>query len=1094
MKITYANLKGFKRFHLGKISELEAEFHAPVTVITAANGWGKALANHTPIYTNHGWKTMGTLEMTDKVVSWTGEFVDLEGIYPQGKKTLWKVIFEDRFIFADANHLWTIFCRSRASDTSYCKMVVTTSRLKFLLDKDICHEICVPLQQNTNLRRVTHFWTLMKRHGVTKDLVKELQLGAKVKISNLTTSDRWKLLNAVRALGGCAKLYSRDALIVYKLDYRPENLTLEDLKTGFYPLLQVKKIVVTNKEEECTCIRVKHPDHLFVVGDSIVTHNSSLLRELNPLPSVRTDYERDGRKEIHITHEGHLYKVISDFSNRVSPHSFEMDGVELNNGHTTDVQMELVAQHFGLTPAVRDLIYNKTEMCSLTRANRKTLFLSINPLDLSLIVPAYKTAMSDFKDCKANLQLLYSRKAELESKMIKPEILAQHIKTKEELSNDLVEIDKILYSLEQHVRGLKNQYADELNYRQICINQNRPLLPGKEILAECNSLLKKISDWVDIPRGEEFNVKKESLRVSQEQLNTRKADIAASIKTLSTEIDEYQRHLESAADRPVSKIEDELKELDKELEKYKNLPANPIPFQLLDRYRELTKSLSEILYVFRDSTAKMLDPAVLSKKFTELAEFTTKTQTLSSELSSLKNVISEEEAEIVKHSDKAQVPKNCQSTTCGLRQLFQQRLERVTSSLKAHQNKCALTEKTYQETLKQFNQLQTELTPYSEAHLLDRYHSLYSALKNDNFLSWRDWDKDLLDLVNTQPFLIVKELNELIDGSQLAYERDQLLSKKQKLTTELEVLMKSSGASLEFLTKKLKEKEELVSSKLQQLNEITESIKEVDSSYASYVEYSLAMDKITSMQQQYDKGEKALIVAQAITYWSNLGRKFTEAKKVISEELRKLETLVQDQQVLKRTYSSETVNLIDSIEKDKKIYDLITQSLSPNSGFPHKSMVKYLNALINNVNYFLSQVWNYKLRLLPVPADENLDYAFRIEVANDTAGDINVLSEGQTEIVNLVWVLTILFQMKLLNKIPLYADELGRTFDSTHRFKLLGFLNQLIDNKYIEQMFLVSHYSVFTTGFTDSEVICLSPDQMNDMPQGVNEHVRIGTF
>lgn len=1094
MKITYANLKGFKRFHLGKISELEAEFHSPVTVITAANGWGKALANSTAIYTDHGWKTMGTLEITDKVSSWTGEMVELEGIYPQGEKTLWKVIFEDRCIFTDENHLWTIFYRTKEDDIDYQSANATTVQLQELLDSKSFYEICVPLVQNTKSYRFTRLWTQLKQHGVTRELVRELKLGAKVRIKNLAAKDRWNLANTVRAMGGCARLSGRSGLIVYKLDFRPSHLTLEDLKTGFYPLLQVKHVSITEKKEECTCIRVKHPDHLFVAGDAVVSHNSSLLRELNPLPSVRTDYERDGRKEIHITHEGHLYKVISDFSNRVSPHSFEMDGVELNNGHTTDVQMELVAQHFGLTPAVRDLIYNKTEMCSLTRANRKTLFLSINPLDLSLIVPAYKTAMSDFKDCKANLQLLYSRKSELESKMVKPEILAQHIKTKEELSNDLVEIDKILYSLEQHVCNLHNQYSDELNYRQTCVNQNRPLLPKNEILTECHNLLRKMSDWANIPRGDEFLAQKEKLRASQEQLNTRKADIATSIKTLSTEIDEYHHHLESAADRPVSKIEDELKELDKELEKYKNLPVDPIPFQLLDRYREIVNSLSEILYVFRDSTVKMLDPSVLSTKFTELTELTTKTQLLSNELVTLKNTISEEEAEVIRHNDKAQVPKSCQSTTCGLRQLFQQQLERVESSLKAHQDKYTLTEKTYQETLNQFNQLQAELTPYSEAHLLDRYHSLYSTLKNDNFLSWRDWDKDLLDLVNTQPFLIVKELNELIDGSQLAYERDQLLSKKQKLTTELEVLMKSSGASLEFLAKKLKEKEELVSSKLQQLNEITEDIKEVDSLYASYVEYSLAMNKITSMQQQYDKGEKALIVAQAISYWSNLGKKFIEAKKVISEELRKLETLVQDQQVLRRTYNSETINLIDNIEKDKKIYDLIAQSLSPNSGFPHKSMVKYLNALINNVNYFLSQVWNYKLRLLPVPADENLDYAFRIEVANDTAGDINVLSEGQTEIVNLVWVLTILFQMKLLNKIPLYADELGRTFDSTHRFKLLGFLNQLIDNKYIEQMFLVSHYSVFTTGFTDSEVICLSPDQMNDMPQGVNEHVRISTF
>ena len=821
------------------------------------------------------------------------------------------------------------------------------------------------------------------------------------------------------------------------------------------------------------------------------TGKTSLLKELNPLPSVRTDYEKDGRKEIHLTHDGHLYQAISDFTNRVSPHSFVMDGVELNQGHTTDVQMELVAQHFGLTPAIRDLIYNKTEVCSLTKANRKALFMSINPLDLSLIIPAFKTAMSDFKDCKANLQLLYSRKSELESKMIQPEILEQHLKTKEELNNQLLEIDKILYMLEQHIRSLKVKYADDLNYRQQCVNSNRPLLPGNEILQQCKTVLSKITKWSDIPRGDEFIQAQANLKATQEQLKAKKLDIAATIKTLAQEIDEYHKHLENAAGRPISRIEDELKTLEEQLQKYQHLPSNPIPYQLLDQYRNMLTTLSELLYVFRDSEVKMLEPEILRSQLQQQQQLTQQVTEVTYQLQQLTQLITEEKTELDKHTSQASIPEDCTSSICGLKILFQQRLSKVQLSYQQHVEQQTKLSQQLTELTQTRDNLVRKLTPYVKNDLLNRYQTLLTCLKSDIYLNWRKWDEELLSLVQTQPFKIVQELQELIDGSLAAHEQQQLLQQKQKLTTELEVLMSTSGASLDFLTSKLKEKESQLTEKLSQLDDISHNLDNVDALCASYLEYSTALTDITKLQASYQQGERALVIAQAITYWSSLGRKFTEAKSLIAEDLRKLETIVQEQQVLRKTYKSETLGLISGIEEDKKIYDLIAQALSPNSGFPHKSMVRYLNALINNVNYFLSQIWTYKLRLLPISQDVNLDYGFKIEVSNDVTPDISLLSEGQTEIVNLVWVLTILLQMKMLNKIPLYADELGRAFDATHRFKLLGFLNQLIDSKYIEQMFLVSHYSVFTTGFTDSDVICLSPDQTTDLPQGVNEHVKL---
>ena len=84
-----------------------------------------------------------------------------------------------------------------------------------------------------------------------------------------------------------------------------------------------------------------------------------------------------------------------------------------------------------------------------------------------------------------------------------------------------------------------------------------------------------------------------------------------------------------------------------------------------------------------------------------------------------------------------------------------------------------------------------------------------------------------------------------------------------------------------------------------------------------------------------------------------------------------------------------------------------------------------------------------------------------------------------------------LLQMKLLDKIPFFADETGRALDANHRNALLKFLGSLIDNKLIEQLFIVNHYAVFTDGFRESDVICLSRDQMSDLPGNTNEYVKI---
>lgn len=845
--------------------------------------------------------------------------------------------------------------------------------------------------------------------------------------------------------------------------------------------------------------RIKEMEVEFTRPVTIITgpngySKSSTLMELGCFPAVRTAYDPDGRKELHVEHDGHLFKLISDFSSKISPHSFIMDGVELNTGHTTDIQEELLIKHFGLTVPIRNLIYYKLKMCSLTRTERKNLFLNINPLDLSLILTIHKAALAKFKDCRANLQLLNTRKVELESKLMDPQVLNQHVKTKQELNDLILEIDKVVYNLSQHIAGLKERYSDELSYHRSCIDNNHQLIPAQEILSECKNIIKHATKYREVARGDEFITKRSELKMKQLQTDDKINEIRNTVASLSKEINEYQEHIDQDHGRTVSTVEKELGDIETELKNYSNLPDEVIPVNLRSHYNEAANELREVLFIFRDSEIKMIAPTQIHSWEQQADQLRYQATSINTKLANLQVVMQEQLADLEANKSKAAIPTDCKHPDCGLKVLFEQRQRRIDELYQSN----LIQEKAYKQQLeelqKQLQEVAAKVSPYQDGKLVYHFDHVQSILREIPYFHPATNTEELIRLLNTQPMSIYTDLIKLLEDSAKHDSYEALLKQKNILTAELNALAKSSGISKDFLQKKLAEKEHQVKEYLAKLTTLEHTQKEISDTYNLYLEYAAATNKVEEFQRTYSRGEKALIVYQAIRYWTKLSDKFLEAKSRLSEELRSLDILVRDQEVLRRSYNSETINLLKQVTEDKDLFERIEMALSPNSGIPFKSMVKYLNALINNANYFLSQLWNYKLKLTNIDNDRALDYNFRIEVGNELASDINVLSEGQAEVVNLVWVLTILLQLKQLDQIPLYLDEGGRALDASHRAKLLSFLSKLIETNHIKQLFMVSHYEEFIHGFPDSDIIYLNPGDMSEAPQGANEHARFVLF
>jgi replicative DNA helicase len=82
---------------------------------SAATGVGKALGNSSIIPTPTGFRKVGDIKPGDQIFDALGNPTHVRAIYPQGKRQVWEVVFEDgRMTYCDEEHLWS-YCVSSQS-------------------------------------------------------------------------------------------------------------------------------------------------------------------------------------------------------------------------------------------------------------------------------------------------------------------------------------------------------------------------------------------------------------------------------------------------------------------------------------------------------------------------------------------------------------------------------------------------------------------------------------------------------------------------------------------------------------------------------------------------------------------------------------------------------------------------------------------------------------------------------------------------------------------------------------------------------------------------------------------------------------------
>lgn len=89
--------------------ELALDTRANVTLYTGARGPGKDLALHEKVLTHRGWIEAGYVRSDDWLVTPTGEWTRIVGIFPQPYETKYRVTFDDGCsVLVGAPHRWTV--------------------------------------------------------------------------------------------------------------------------------------------------------------------------------------------------------------------------------------------------------------------------------------------------------------------------------------------------------------------------------------------------------------------------------------------------------------------------------------------------------------------------------------------------------------------------------------------------------------------------------------------------------------------------------------------------------------------------------------------------------------------------------------------------------------------------------------------------------------------------------------------------------------------------------------------------------------------------------------------------------------------------
>lgn len=773
---------------------------------------------------------------------------------------------------------------------------------------------------------------------------------------------------------------------------------------------------------------------------------SSLMQELSPLPPTSSDFTKDGYKEVHFTHNGSKYTCISDLS---KGHTFVKDGVVLNDYGTAQVQKSIIEKELGLTPALFDVLCANNKFTEMSPTERRDWIISLSGLDVDNMIKLFVQTKDRHRDAKVYLDRVTQR--------LKTE--EQNLPTEEHLNEMTAEVAKLKRLYELTLNARINTGNKEVTLEQINVNGRVKLIQDKMV-----KIMQSSNDVERPTIGTESDLS--SLKTTEKNIIVQLDQAIEDEKAIL----EYENNLTVINNVSIEELEEKLSSLTKMLED-ERIPE----LKKFIRGNSFTEALNSIKAVY-DNLSRVCEELRNDEGIPYLREYHDSTK---AEMDKLYAEID-----------------NCN-----------ERKSRLIAALDHYHgtpdNKCPKCAHIFKALDQNYDidemKLELEKTHNEYNGLMMKKACLKTIL--DGISGYRNTFSSMMNLLRQtqlsdmfyQTVIMIKP--GLLTGKEVMGVIHHLIQSLTSLT-----VVDSIEADIEKLKKDITHyhavKETLVQGKKDGLPVIQEKIAKLKKEHSEirylieklerddYL-YSVIEEDIGKLNGFIKETDKLIAEAEITEFNADLDKLRIELSLAIDS----LETRTKEV-ISKRAIYQDITEEKRKAEINYKSYQVLLQTISPNSGIIADVMNEAITNFVKALNNVINAVWTTEIEVLPCINKKNdLDWKFPVSVGKGVVRpDVSRTSTSQTDIINLAFQLIVAKTLGY-SEFPLFADELGSSMDDQHRINMMKTLAEILESKQCSQLFMVSHFAAMHDQFSDADIIVLNDRNILNLPTVTNKHV-----
>ena len=779
---------------------------------------------------------------------------------------------------------------------------------------------------------------------------------------------------------------------------------------------------------------------------------SSLLKELSPLPADPSNYLKGGYKIITIIDNNSRYILKCLFETTGNKFHFIKDDVELNPGGTVTVYKELVKTYFLLDNNIHDILTGVSKFHSMSVAERRNWFTKISDTDYSYAIAFYQKLKDQMRDIQGALKINQSKLVSESNKLISKEEEDKYL-------NEIVELNKTISLLldmksssfisKDKLISEINQIDNNLNNISISLLKNKKKFDNRYNFSN----IEDIDEFIIVTKSEinelinRNNKLLEEINIDEKTKSLLEKSNLDSFKDIDKNIDIVNKQIENSKKQLCIKLEFEDNE------------------KCLDILISLLPNLNEIFSELETNKDKKYNPNYYNLLLDKIKLINNKIFTKDELLN--KYIVDKKHLEHLKDHNNIECP-NCNHKW--IKDYSEKDYKKTITNIDNISKEIELSKKELEETEIELEKTRNYLNIFRNYNNLVKHWVILNPLWDYLYQS---------DVIFNSPERINNILNSIQIDLQMSVYIDSLNSKlkefiniKNTLSENQELDISKIIIRINNLNKDVYENSNLIKEKKLLLEEL-ELYKQTCISIFNYKKEleDLLITRDSKLKTLEDVDRRNLIneIVQ------NLRLQLISKERIISQ------TSVQ--KGIMDNLTSQSKELEDKLE----VIKIAIKELSPTEGLIAKGLTGFINNFVQQMNIFINKVWLYPIEIVPIALEDDemdLDYKFSVKINDTLDNDIADISKGSTSVRDIIDLAFRIVSMKYLglNNYPLYLDELGASFDKSHREAISKLIHSLTHSSDYSQVYIVSHYSETYGSFKNTDITVLCNENI-DLPK-----------